>query len=284
MRAALDPTVLGRNQNTRRRIRRSQRPPRPTGPALPAPAPQSRAGTRRPGHPRTHRRRTPPRSTASEAIDAQGYPQRPLRRPVAGGRRERRAWASSNPDSATKRSIASAADALGPSSLEQALARLGKRVVHPHQHAQLRVGQPPPLGRVVAHRLGKWSPGTTRHSSLVRKSADGIPHRRVDPRAAQIDRHASNIDRVQPTAHPGACLQHQALDAGIGQRICDSQAGSPRTDHDHPLDRPRAPVGNRQAAIVILIPGHPQLPISAANQADRLSQTHLLCVRGTVRP
>ena len=79
-----------------------------------------------------------------------------------------------------------------------------------------------------------------------RPTDGGLPRsrgRHVYPRPAEIDRRAGQIHRVQPAADPVPGLQHDALDPSVRQRVRDRQAGNPRADHHHALDRSCHPAG-----------------------------------------
>jgi hypothetical protein len=79
--------------------------------------------------------------------------------------------------------------------------------------------------------------------------------------------------RVQPAADPIAGLHDHALDPAVGQSIRDRQAGDPRTDDDHTLDRSRDPGGYVRLPVIETLtrqPGHPH----------RRTATCYRCIRG----
>ena len=127
------------------------------------------------------------------------------------------------------------------------------------ERAELVVGEAAPLDVVVEDRLLDRAAVTALHACLVCEPAQRIPDRRVDPGAAQVDGNPSDIDRVQPAADPVARLQHQAVHAGVGQRIRGRQAGQPAADHDHTLDRALASSGDIKVAVVVGLGGHPEI-------------------------
>jgi len=59
----------------------------------------------------------------------------------------------------------------------------------------------------------------------------------VDPRAAQVDGCAREIDGVEPTANAIAGFQHDTLDAGATQSRSRGQSRDTGTDDDDPTDR-----------------------------------------------
>ena len=66
---------------------------------------------------------------------------------------------------------------------------------------------------------------------------------------------------MQPAADPVSRLEHDALDAGVRQRVGGRQARDPGADHQYPPDGSRHPAGNVRSSAVKL-PGYQEHPSS----------------------
>ena len=62
-----------------------------------------------------------------------------------------------------------------------------------------------------------------------------VADRLVDPRAAEVDRHAADVHRVRAAADAAAALEDDVLDAGVPERVGEREAGPAGADDDHPV-------------------------------------------------
>jgi hypothetical protein len=57
-------------------------------------------------------------------------------------------------------------------------------------------------------------------------------------------------------ADPVPCLEHDALDSGMRQRVGDRQSRDPTADHEHALDRCRHPTGDIRSSVIEILGSH----------------------------
>ena len=148
--------------------------------------------------------------------------------------------------------------------------RLRKPVVHLHQRAELRVGQPPPFGRVVAHRLVQGVPVPALHAGLVCKPAQRIPQRRVNPRAAHA-RSAHPRHRPCAADHP-SCPAPPA--PGTRRRPGSTRCRRPGRRSPHRSPPPAQPASHTRRER----PGHhrhTRIRTSPTPQCAAADQAHL---------
>jgi hypothetical protein len=92
----------------------------------------------------------------------------------------------------------------------------------------------------------------SRDARLLGEAGHRVVERLVDPRTAEIDRHATHVDCVRSAADPRAPLEQHEVDAGISQCVRQSQARPTGADDDHALGVAGQAARNGVIAVVVL--------------------------------
>ena len=92
------------------------------------------------------------------------------------------------------------------------------------------------LGPVVRRERRYGVAEVAHDTELVAQRRNRIAGGVVDPRAAQIDRHAREVDGVQPAADTVARLEHHTRNARPAQPRCGGQSRDACADNNHPVD------------------------------------------------